>query len=71
MEKRTNFRVNEVIGCMAMRCFGLANKCVCTHSAMSDSLQPMDCSSPGSFVRGIIPARILVWIARPPSRRPS
>ena len=29
---------------------------------------PMDCSSPGSSVRGILPARILEWVAVPFSR---
>ena len=30
---------------------------------------PMDCSLPGSFVRGILQARILEWVAIPFSRR--
>ena len=30
---------------------------------MSDSLQPMDCSLPGSSVHGIFQARILEWVA--------
>ena len=30
---------------------------------MSESLQPLDCSSPGSSVRGILQARILEWVA--------
>ena len=29
---------------------------------------PMDCSPPGSSVRGILWARILKWVARPSSR---
>ena len=29
---------------------------------------PMDCSPPGSFVRGILQARILEWVAMPSSR---
>ena len=29
---------------------------------------PMDCSPPGSSVRGIIQARILEWVALPSSR---
>ena len=29
---------------------------------MSDSLQPLDCSSPGSSVHGIVQARILEWM---------
>ena len=29
---------------------------------------PMDCSSPGSFVHGILQARILEWVAIPFSR---
>ena len=30
---------------------------------MSDSCNPMDCSLPGSSVHGILPARILEWVA--------
>ena len=30
---------------------------------MSDSCDPMDCSMPGSSVRGILQARILEWVA--------
>ena len=38
-------------------------------SIMSDSLQPiMDCSPPGSSVRGILQARILEWVAISSSR---
>ena len=38
--------------------------CVCvSHWVMSDSLQPLDCSSPGSSVHGIVQARILEWVA--------
>ena len=29
---------------------------------------PMDCSPPGSFVHGILQARILAWVAMPSSR---
>ena len=31
---------------------------------------PMDCSPPGSSVHGILPARILEWVAIPFSRDP-
>ena len=34
-----------------------------SHSAMSDSFQPMDCSLPGFSVHGISQARILEWVA--------
>ena len=34
-------------------------------SVMSGSLQPMDCSLPGSSVHGILQARILEWITVP------
>ena len=34
-----------------------------SHSVMSDSCDPMDCSLPGSFVHGIFQARILEWFA--------
>ena len=43
--------------------------CECvSHSLMSDSLQPMDCSPPGSSVHGILHAIILEWVAIPFSR---
>ena len=32
---------------------------------------PMDCSQPGSSVHGILPARILEWVAMPSSRESS
>ena len=34
---------------------------------VSGSLQPMDCSVPGSSVHGILQARILEWVAMPSS----
>ena len=34
-------------------------------SVVSGSLQPMDCSLPGSSVHGILQARILEWVAVP------
>ena len=34
-----------------------------SHSVVSDSLQPMDCSPPGSSVHGIFQARKLEWFA--------
>ena len=36
-----------------------------SHSVLSDSLQPIDCSLPGSPVHGILQARILEWVAIP------
>ena len=35
---------------------------------LSDSCDPVDCSPPGSSVRGILQARMLEWVARPSSR---
>ena len=34
-----------------------------SHSVVSDSLRPMDCSPPGSSVHGLFQARILEWVA--------
>ena len=34
-----------------------------SHSVVSDSLQPVDCSPPSSSVHGILQARILEWVA--------
>ena len=42
-----------------------------SHSVVSDSLQPMDCSPPGSSVYGILQARTLKWVATSSSRRSS
>ena len=49
---------------------------MCTHicwvtSVVSNSLYPLDCSPPGSSVRGILQARILKWVAIPFSRESS
>ena len=39
--------------------------CVCVHTQSCPTLRsPMDCSPPGSSVRGISQARILAWVAR-------
>ena len=37
-------------------------------SVVSNSLQPYDCSSPGSSAHGIFQARILLWVAISSSR---
>ena len=37
--------------------------CVCVHSVMSDFCKPIDCNPQGSFVHGILQARILEWVA--------
>ena len=34
-----------------------------SHTVVSDSCSPMDCSPPGSSVRAILQARILEWVA--------
>ena len=39
-----------------------------SHSLVSNSCDPMDCSPPGSSVHGILQARILEWRAIPFSR---
>ena len=36
---------------------------VCCHSVVLDSCDPVDCSPPGSSVRGILQARTLEWAA--------
>ena len=43
----------------------------CACAVVSDSLQLMDCSPPGSSVHGILQARILEWVAISYSRRPT
>ena len=42
--------------------------CVLSHSVMSNSLGPLDCSPPGSSGHGILQARILEWVATSASR---
>ena len=37
------------------------------YSVMSNSLKPMDCSTPGFSVHGDSPDRILKWVAMPSS----
>ena len=45
------------------------NMCICLVALLSLTLcDPMDCSSPGSSVHGILQARILEWVAMPSSR---
>ena len=39
--------------------------CVLSHSAVSNSWDPIDCNLPGSSVHGILQARILEWVAIP------
>ena len=36
-----------------------------SHSVVSDSCDPMDCSPPASSVHGILQARILQWVTMP------
>ena len=46
-----------------------AGECVSeSHSVMSNSLRPMDCSLSGSSIPGILQERILEWVAIPFSR---
>ena len=46
----------------------LACVCMLKHLVVSDSLQPLDCSLPGSSVHGILQARILEWVAMTSSK---
>ena len=45
----------------------LFDTCACVHACVLSRVQyfvtPMDCSMPGSFVYGILQARILGWVA--------
>ena len=45
-------------------------KCVLVSQLCLTLSYPMDCSPPGSSVRGILQARILEWVAFPFSRFP-
>ena len=44
--------------------------CVCAQSCLA-LCDPMDCSPPGSYLHGILQARILEWVAMLSSRGPS
>ena len=46
----------------------LAHMCAKSHQSYLTLCNPMDCSLPGSSVRGILQARILEWVAIPFSR---
>ena len=37
--------------------------CMLSHSVMSSSLQPLDCSLPGSSIHGVLHARKLEWVS--------
>ena len=42
----------------------LIGACMCAYPVISDSfVTPMECSSPGSSVHGVLQARILEWVA--------
>ena len=45
--------------------------CVCVAQLYLALCDPMDCSPPGSFVHGILQARVLEWVGIPSSRRSS
>ena len=47
---------------------GVLCVCVLSHSVVSDTFYPMDCSPPGASVLGILQARILEWVAISSSR---
>ena len=46
--------------CMSMNIHTLLS---CSCSVLSALCNPVDCSPPGSFVPGILQARILEWVA--------
>ena len=46
-------------------CVELISLVCVSHSVMSDSFNPMDCSPPSSSVHGILQARILEWVTIP------
>ena len=69
---RTTLRDSLIPGVMQFVCVAKdpKNKVLITQSCPT-LCDPMDCSLPGSFVHGILQARILEWIVRPSSRRSS
>ena len=46
----------------------VAHLCLLSHSVVSNSCDPMDCSLPDSSVHGILQARTLAWAAISSSR---
>ena len=52
---------------MALLYIFCSTVCV-SHSVVFDSVIPMDCSPPDSYVHGILQARILEWVVMPSSR---
>ena len=63
-KKKSIYRCDMVLDCIAYACAKSLQPC----PALCD---PMDCSPPGSSDNGILQARILEWVAMPPSRAPS
>ena len=70
-----NAGINGGSGCFKPLCFGkvcYAVRAACTHAKLLQSCptlcNSLDCSPPGSSVRGILQARILEWAAVPSSR---
>ena len=60
----TNVKVKNMIFCVSNLIF----HCVLDAQSCLTLCDPMDCSSPGSSVNGILQARILEWVAIPFSR---
>ena len=50
---------------LAQYIFAMLCCALLSHSVMSNSFNPMDCSQPGSSVHGVFQTRILEWIAIP------
>ena len=62
-------QINSILKVIYKVCLKLI-ACVCAKSFQSCPTlrDPVDCSLPGSFVHGILQARILEWVAMPSSR---
>ena len=61
---------NTGVGChFLLQCMKVKSESEVTQSCPT-LLDPTDCSLPGSFVHGILQARILEWAAMPSSRGP-
>ena len=65
-----HYRVLNRVPCAISTCLLLSilYMCVLSHSVVSNSLWPPDCSLPGSSVCGIFQPRILEWVAMLTSR---
>ena len=68
-KKKVSFDPKNILGICEESIYKISVYSLCvSHLVVSDSLQPHRLPLPGSFVHGILQARILEWVAVPFSR---